>query len=150
MAASRAVDFELRDLEVALGDADVEILLERAIDPVVGDVGLGQRRDQTRPELLQLLRIAPDDRASAVTRLSYSLRTVISCATIASYFACASLVSVIVATPTSKLRFACASCSDHRLLLAFGELDVELREQDVEVRDRDADDQVLLRASSRT
>ena len=49
---------------------------------------------------------------SAVTRLSYSLRTVISCATIASYFAWASLVSVIVATPTSKLRFACASCSE--------------------------------------
>ena len=49
---------------------------------------------------------------SAVRRLSRSLRAVISCATIESYFACASLVSVIVATPTSKLRFACASCSD--------------------------------------
>jgi hypothetical protein len=48
---------------------------------------------------------------SAVTRLSYSLRVRISCATIASYLACASLVSVIVATPTSKLRFAWASCS---------------------------------------
>ena len=84
---------------------------------------------------------------SAVTRLSYSLRTVISCATIASYFACASLVSVIVATPTSKLRFACASCSDDRLLLALGELDVELGEQNVEVRDGDADDQVLLRGA---
>ena len=84
---------------------------------------------------------------SAVTRLSYSLRTVISCATIASYFACASLVSVIVATPTSKLRFACASCSDDGLLLALGELDVELREQDVEIRDGDADDQVLLRGA---
>ena len=49
---------------------------------------------------------------SAVTRLSYSFFVVISWATIESYFACASFVSVIVATPTSKLRFACASCSD--------------------------------------
>ncbi len=48
---------------------------------------------------------------STVTLLSYSLRVAISCATIWSYFACASFVSVIVATPTSKLRFACASDS---------------------------------------
>jgi hypothetical protein len=47
----------------------------------------------------------------AATLLSRSFCTAISCATIWSYFACASLVSVIVATPTSKLRFACARFS---------------------------------------
>ena len=48
---------------------------------------------------------------SAASLLSRSLRTEISCATIWSYFACASLVSVMVAVPTSKLRFACARFS---------------------------------------
>jgi hypothetical protein len=37
---------------------------------------------------------------NAVRRFSRSLRALISCATIESYFACASLVSVIVETPT--------------------------------------------------
>jgi hypothetical protein len=36
----------------------------------------------------------------------------ISCALERSKRACASCVSVMVAVPTSKLRFACASCSE--------------------------------------
>ncbi len=64
------------------------------------------------PTFFRSLGYRPMIARSAVTRLSYSLRVVISCATIESYLACASLVSVIVATPTSKLRFAWASCSD--------------------------------------
>ena len=48
---------------------------------------------------------------NAVRRRSRSLRNWISVAMIESYFAWASLVSVIVAVPTSKLRLACASCS---------------------------------------
>ena len=48
---------------------------------------------------------------SAASLFSRSLRTEISCAAIWSYLACASLVSVMVAVPTSKLRFACARFS---------------------------------------
>ena len=81
---------------------------------------------------------------SAVRRFSRSLRVLISCATMESYLACASLLSVIVETPTSKLRFACASCSEYGRLLALRQFDVELGEQHVEVRDRHAQDQVLL------
>ena len=51
--------------------------------------------------------------------------------------------------PTSKLRFACASCSETAAFCAIDQLDVELREQHVEVRDCDADDQVLLRRGER-
>jgi hypothetical protein len=47
--------------------------------------------------------------------------------------ACASLVSVMVATPTSKLRLALRQVLADRRLLALVQLDVELREQHVEI-----------------
>ena len=72
----------------------------------------------------------------------------ISCATDSSYLACALLVSVMVATPTSKLRFACASCSETRSS-GFRQVDVVLREQHVEIRPRHAQHQVLLRGGER-
>ena len=60
----------------------------------------------------------------------------ISCATIWSYFACASFVSVIVAMPTSKLRFACASCSETAVFCASASSTLNCGEQHVEIGDR--------------
>ena len=68
----------------------------------------------------------------------------ISCAVARSKRACASRVSVIVAVPTSKLRFADASCSAIAVLLARVVCERVLCAEDVEVGLAETQDQVLL------
>src|SRR5438034_5945821 len=112
MAGPLPVDFKRRDIEIVAGDSDGEVVRQRAVDPVVGELGDGSGGSNPAPSFLSEFGARPIIARSAVRLLSRSLRAEISCATIESYLACASFVSVIVATPTSKLRFACARFSD--------------------------------------
>lgn len=113
MACALAVDLQRRDVERVLRDPDRQVLLERAVEPGVERIRLGGVGSKFAPRRFRSRGARPMIARSAASRLSRSFRALISCATIWSgKFACASFVSVIVATPTSKLRFACASCSD--------------------------------------
>ena len=128
------------------GLAHLRVLLVGRADPAftsagatsaAGSTGGSQRRGRHAGAADQLVERDPLGAAGRSRRRSRR-------AVARSKRACASRVSVMVAVPTSKLRFADASCSrDGRLVGLRGGQRV-LRAEHVEIGLRDAHDQVLL------
>ena len=139
------VDRQRGDVEILLRDADVEIVRERAVDPVVELVRIGRSGNEPRAHLLQLLREATDDRAQrrhlvvvVVLRLDFLRDDVVVLRL--------RLVGVGDRRDADlEIALRLRERLGHGLLLALRELDVVLGKQHVEIRDGDAHDEVLLR-----
>ena len=137
------VDLQRGDLEVLVGDANIEIVGARTLDPILEIVGIRRHGCEPRPDLFQLLREAADDCPQ-----SGDLVVVI---VLGGDFLRHDLVVL-------RLRFvSVGDCRhthfevalrlrqrlDHGFLLAVRKLDVELRQQHVEIGGGNAQDQVL-------
>ncbi|MBK9117871.1 MAG: hypothetical protein IPM22_20210 [Betaproteobacteria bacterium] len=143
------LDLHRRDVVVRLREAHRQVLLQRAVDPVVDGVRARQHRIETRAEGLQARREVSDDRAQRrapavelVLRLDLGRHDLVVLRLRFVGVGDRRRADLEVALRLREL------LGDGDLLL-LGQVDIELGEQHVEVRDRGADDEVLLRDRQR-
>ena len=134
-----------RDIEVRLCDADLIIFLNRLFHPRIERGGDRQLGLKSSVESLQLLGCAADDGAQ---RRELAIQIVLG-RNLLGHDLIVLRLGVVGVGDRRRANFEVAlglrQILAHRCLLAFGQLDVEPRQQHVEVCLYHADDEILLR-----